>query len=176
MESSVEYDSPVYQEWRSLIEEKKIKSITAQSGQHIELGEGISFDVLYAGEASLGDTASYLDCNSIVSRLVCDNVSILFTADIFEETEKYLLNTGVDLGSTVLKVAHHGSDSSSCSEFLAEVKPQVAVISVGADNTFGHPSPDVVSRLSSTHLYRTDRQGTVELITDGKRLWVKTER
>jgi competence protein ComEC len=56
------------------------------------------------------------------------------------------------------------------------VKPQVAVISVGADNTFGHPSPEVADRLSSVHLYRTDLQGTVELITDGKRLWVKTER
>jgi competence protein ComEC len=176
LESTVEYDSPVYQEWRSLIEEKKIKSVTAQAGQHIDLGEGIRLDVLYAGEASLGENTSALDCNSIVSRLVCGNVSVLFTADIFEETEKYILDTGVDLGSTVLKVAHHGSDSSSCTEFLSVVKPQVAVISVGADNTFGHPSPDVVDRLSSTHLYRTDQQGTIELITDGKRLWVKTER
>jgi competence protein ComEC len=176
LESTVEYDSPVYQEWQSLIEEKKIKSITAQSGQHIELGEGIRLDVLYAREASLGDSTSALDCNSIVSRLVCGNVSILLTADIFEETERYLLNTRFDLGSTVFKVAHHGSDTSSCLEFLSVVKPQVAVISVGADNTFGHPSPDVVSRLSSTHLYRTDQQGTIELITDGKRLWVKTER
>ncbi len=176
LESTVEYDSPVYQEWQSLIEEKRIKSITAQSGQHIELGGGIRLDVLYAGEASLEGTTSAIDSNSVVSRLVCGNISILLTADIFEETEQYLLDTRFDLGSTVLKVAHHGSDSSSCPEFLSVVKPQVAVISVGADNTFGHPSPDVVSRLSSTHLYRTDQQGTVELITDGKRLWMKTER
>jgi competence protein ComEC len=98
------------------------------------------------------------------------------TADIFEETEGYLLNTSFDLNSTVLKVAHHGSDSSSCAEFLSVVKPQVAVISVGTDNPFGHPSPEVVERLSATHLYRTDQQGTIELITDGKRLWVKTQR
>jgi len=176
LESTVEYDSPVYQEWQSLVEEKKIKSITAQSGQHIELGDGVRLDVLYAGEASLEGTTSALDSNSVVSRLVCGNVSILLTADIFEETERYLLNTKFDLGSTVLKVAHHGSDTSSSSEFLAEVKPQVAVISVGADNLFGHPSPEVVGRLSSAHLYRTDLQGTIELITDGKRLWVKTER
>jgi competence protein ComEC len=52
----------------------------------------------------------------------------------------------------------------------------VAVISVGADNTFGHPSSEVLDRLSPAHLYRTDLQGTIELITDGKRLWVKTER
>jgi competence protein ComEC len=98
------------------------------------------------------------------------------TADIFEETERYLLDTRFDLSSTVLKVAHHGSDSSSCLDFLSVVKPQVAVISVGADNAFGHPSPHVVDRLGATHLYRTDMQGTIELITDGKRLWVKTER
>jgi len=124
----------------------------------------------------LGDAASAIDSNAVVLRLVCGNVSVLLTADIFEETEGYLLDTRFDLSSTVLKVAHHGSDSSSCSEFLVEVKPQVAVISVGGNNTFGHPSPEVVCRLSATHLYRTDRQGTVELITDGKRLWVKTER
>jgi competence protein ComEC len=176
LESVVEYDSPVYQEWQSLVEAKRIKRTVAYSGQHIELGEGIRLDVLYAGEASLGDTASAIDSNSVVLRLVCGNVSVLLTADIFGETEGYLLDSRFDLNSTVLKVAHHGSDSSSCAEFLSVVKPQVAVISVGADNTFGHPSPEVADRLSSVHLYRTDQQGTVELITDGKRLWVKTER
>jgi competence protein ComEC len=176
LESPAEYDSPVYQEWQSLVEEKKMKRTIAQVGQHIELGEGIRLDVLYAGEASLGDTASAIDSNSVVLRLVCGNVSVLLTADIFEETERYLLDTRFNLSSTVLKVAHHGSESSSCSEFLSVVKPQVAVISVGADNPFGHPSPEVVGRLSTTHLYRTDQQGTIELITDGKRLWVKTER
>jgi len=176
LESSVGYNSPVYQEWQSLIEEKKIKRTVACSGQHIKLGEGLELEVLYAGDASLGDAASALDSNSVVLRLVCGNVSVLLTADIFEETERYLLDTRFNLSSTVLKVAHHGSDSSSCPEFLSVVKPQVAVISVGADNLFGHPSPEVVDRLSATHLYRTDQQGTIELITDGKRLWVKTEK
>ena len=170
LESPVEYDSPVYQEWQSLVEEKKIKRTLACSGQRIKLGEGLELEVLYAGGASLGDTASALDSNSVVLRLVCGDVSVLLTADIFEETEKYLLDTRYDLSSTVLKVAHHGSDSSSCLEFLSVVKPQVAVISVGADNTFGHPSSEVAGRLSTTHLYRTDQQGTIELITDGKRL------
>jgi competence protein ComEC len=101
---------------------------------------------------------------------------VLLTADIFEATERYLLDTRFDLSSTVLKVAHHGSNSSSCSAFLSVVKPQVAVISVGAGNLFGHPSSEVLDRLSATHLYRTDQQGTIELVTDGKRLWVKTER
>lgn len=176
LENPVEYDSPVDKQWRSLIEEKKVKKTLACSGQRIQLGQGLELEILYAGGASLGDANTELDSNSMVLRLVCGNVSVLLTADIFQETEGYLLNTRFNLGSTVLKVAHHGSDSSSCAKFLSVVKPQVAVISVGADNPFGHPSPEVVDRLNNTHLYRTDLQGTIELITDGKRLWVKTEQ
>jgi len=176
LESPVKYDSPVYQEWQSLIEEEKMKRTVAQSGQHIKLRDGLELEVLYAGGASLGDAASALDSDSVVLRLVYGDVSVLLTADIFEETERYLLDTRFDLSSTVLKVAHHGSGTSSCAEFLFVVKPQVAVISVGADNPFGHPSPHVVGRLGATHVYRTDVQGTIELTTDGKRLWVKTER
>jgi len=174
LESPAEYDSPVHKELQSLIDEKNIKRTLACSGQRIQLGDGLELQVLYAGGASLGGATSELDSNSMVLRLVCGNVSVLLTADIFEETETYLLDTRFDLSSTVLKVAHHGSESSSCSEFLSVVKPQVAVISVGVDNLFGHPSPEVLDRLDKTHLYRTDVQGTIELITDGKRLWMKT--
>lgn len=176
LESPAKYNSSVYDEWQGLIDENKIKRTLACSGQSIQLGEGLELQVIYAGGAILGGAASELDSNSMVLRLVCGNVSVLLTADIFEETEKYLLDTRFDLNSTVLKVAHHGSESSSCLEFLSVVKPQVAVISVGADNPFGHPSPEVVGRLDTMHIYRTDQQGTVELITDGKRLWVKTQR
>ena len=81
--------------------------------------------------------------------------------------------------STVLKAAHHGSDTSTTSQFLVAVDPEVAVICVGADNTFGHPSPDVMDRLIDTmgenNVYRTDEEGTIEFITDGEKLWVKTD-
>ena len=76
----------------------------------------------------------------------------------------------------VYKVAHHGSKTSTTSQFLAAVDPEVAVISVGADNTFGHPCPEVmerlVDRLDEDNVYRTDEDGTVEFITDGERLWL----
>jgi competence protein ComEC len=75
-----------------------------------------------------------------------------------------------------LKVAHHGSETSTTSQFLAIVNPEVAVISVGADNPFGHPSSEVVARLINSvgeaNVYRTDEDGTIELISDGERLWV----
>ena len=74
--------------------------------------------------------------------------------------------------STALKVAHHGSDTSTSQEFLSAVDPQIAVLSVGADNKFGHPSDEVVSRLKQRlgkeNIYRTDRHGIIEFITDGE--------
>ena len=82
-----------------------------------------------------------------------------------------------ELSSTVLKVPHHGSDTSSSAPFLEAVNPHLAVISVGADNRFGCPSPEVVERLEARAiLKRTDEDGAIEVVTDGERLWVRTER
>jgi len=79
---------------------------------------------------------------------------------------------------SVSKVAHHGSDTSTTSQFLAAAAPEVAVICVGADNPFGHPSPEVmerlIDRLGKDNVHRTDEDGTIEFITDGESLWVRT--
>jgi len=79
----------------------------------------------------------------------------------------------------VYKVAHHGSETSTSRQFLAAVAPEVAVISVGKDNPFGHPSPEVVERLigklGEDNVYRTAKDGTIEFITDGERLWLRIE-
>ena len=90
---------------------------------------------------------------------------------------------GSPLRSTVLKAAHHGSCSSTTQEFLDAADPEVVVISVGAENRFGHPCEEVLERLEaraeqgrSVSVYRTDEQGAVEIITDGARVWVETER
>jgi len=176
LESSIEYDSQTYEEWLRLIEEEGAKRTAAQAGQHIELGDGIRLEVLHAGDIGFEDDSSIIDNSAVVLRLVYGDFSALLTSDIFAEAEHSLLGSRFSLDSTVLKVAHHGSDSSSCVEFISEVDPQVAVISVGADNPFGHPSPDVLERLGTCQLYRTDQHGTIELITDGQRLWVKTDR
>ncbi|MFC2048271.1 ComEC/Rec2 family competence protein [Chloroflexota bacterium] len=80
----------------------------------------------------------------------------------------------------MLKVAHHGSTTSTTDEFLAVVNPQLAVISVGEGNPFGHPSDEVVERLiekvGSENIYRTDKHDTIEFMTDGKRLWMRSEK
>jgi competence protein ComEC len=171
------YDTPPAQEWLSLIKDKGIKATAAKAGQVIDLGTKQStIEVINpAPNSSVPD----MD-NGVVLRVSDGNISFLLTSDISADSELDLITRRADLTSTVLKVAHHGSNYSSSAGFLSVVDPQVAVISVGADNTFGHPGAETMQRLSNIvgadNIYRTDLAGTVEFTTDGQKLWVKTER
>jgi competence protein ComEC len=180
LEPGVSYNSSTYQEWCSLVEEKQMKQDKAQAGQDIDLGKGIKLEVLNPPATPFRDTSADVDNNGVVVRLSWGQVSFLFTADIREEVEFELIGQRADLKSTVLKVSHHGSKTSATSQFLGAVDPEVAVICVGADNPFGHPSPEVVERLTDRlgedNVYRTDQDGTIEFITDGETLWVKAEK
>jgi len=178
LEPGVSYNSSIYQEWLRLVEDKGIEYNIARAGQEVDLGNGIKMEVLNPPATLYEGTSHDVDNNGVVLKLTWGKVSFLFTADIREEAEFELIGQRANLKSTVLKVAHHGSKTSTTSQFLAAVDPEVAVISVGADNTFGHPSPEVmerlIDRLGEDNVYRTDEDGTVELITDGDRLWVRT--
>jgi competence protein ComEC len=177
LEPGVPYDSDIYQEWLRLVEDKGIEYNIARAGQEIDLDNGIKIEVLNPPATLYEGTSHDVDNNGVVLKLSWDKVGFLFTADIREEVEFELIGQRANLKSTVLKVAHHGSKTSTTSQFLAAVDPEVAVISVGADNTFGHPSPEVVERLidrvGEDNVYRTDEDGTIELITDGERLWLR---
>jgi len=177
LEPGVPYDSAIYQEWCNLVEDKGIEYNIARAGHEIDLGSGIKMEVLNPPEGLFEGTSHDVDNNGVVLRLTWDKVSFLFTADIREEAEFELIGQRANLKSTVLKVAHHGSKTSSSQQFLAAVDPEVAVISAGADNPFDHPSPEVVERLidrlGKDNVYRTDQDGSVELITDGERLWAR---
>ncbi|OGO59763.1 MAG: hypothetical protein A2025_00015 [Chloroflexi bacterium RBG_19FT_COMBO_47_15] len=116
----------------------------------------------------------------MVLRLSWNKVSFLLTADIGREAEWYLIAQRANLKSTVLKVAHHGSQTSTSPQFLAVVNPEVAAISVGASNRFGLPNGEVLDRLTeqvgSDRVYLTSIHGTIEFVTDGNRLWVKRDK
>lgn len=172
LESGFEYDTPTYQEWLRLIDEKDIERTIARAGQQIDLGGGIRIDVLHPQEELMEGTESDTNNNSVVLRLVWDEISFLLTGDICKEAEREVLYKGYKLDSNVLKVAHHGSDTSTTAHFLAAVGPDVAVISVGEKNAFGHPGEDVLAKMDEVKLYRTDEDGTVTFTSDGKRLWV----
>ena len=176
LELGVSCNSSIYQEWCNLVEEKQIKRDKAQAGQEIDLGNGIKLEVLNPPASLWEGTSDDVDNNGVVLRLSWGKVSFLFTADIREEVEFALIGQRANLKSTVLKVSHHGSKTSTSQQFLAAVDPEVAVISVGEDNPFGHPSPEVLERLidrvGEDNVYRTDEDGTIEFITDGERLWM----
>ena len=172
-----EYQTPPEKEWLSLIHDKHIKSTLATAGQEIDLGtKETTIEVI---NPAPGSTVPDMD-NGIVLRLSDGKISFLLTSDITADSELDLMTRRANLKSTVLKVGHHGSDGSSSTAFLAVVDPQLAVISVGADNKFGHPGAATMQRLTdrvgSDKIYRTDKNGTVECITNGQRLWVRTDK
>ncbi len=101
---------------------------------------------------------------------------VLLTADIEADAEAWLVVSGWPLRADVEVMPHHGSKTSSSPQFVQAVSPHVAIVSVGARNTYGHPSDEVLARYGRSTLYRTDLAGTVTLATDGARLWVRTAR
>jgi competence protein ComEC len=168
--------SPAYQEWLNLIQNKNIAYLPALAGQQIVLGGGAGINILDSASTPMSDRQSDIENSGIVARLSLNKISFLFTADISQEAEAKLINRRADLASTVLKIAHHGALTSTSPDFLAVVKPQIAAISAGQDNSFGHPTREVLARLKDTIIYRTDTSGTIEFTTDGQQLWVKTEK
>jgi len=175
---NLEYGSSLYDEWEALIEEKGIASTLAQAGQEIDLGEGVTMTMLHPPATLLEGTGSDINNNSAVLRLDSGQVSFLLTGDIEWEAEFKLIASGVELTCTVLKVGHGGSYTSTSLDFLEAASPQLAVISVGEDNPYGHPYGEVVERLEESlgaeNVFRTDADGTIEFITDGEGLWLVT--
>lgn len=116
--------------------------------------------------------------SSIVLRIVYGDTPFLFAADAECEVEQAILDRGLDINSTVLKVGHHGSDTSTGYVWLREIIPQYAVISVGECNSYGHPSDAVLSRLRDAEVttYRTDLQGDIICVSDGTTVTFTVER
>ena len=122
----------------------------------------------------LGPTQEYgdLNNNSIVLRFTFLNSTFLFTGDMEQEAENDILSAGYDVKADLIKIGHHGSNTSTSQAFLDAVSPSYAVISVGADNSYGHPDEAIIRRLEDKNVedYRTDQSGTIEVISDGNEL------
>lgn len=161
-----------YQTLWETLEAEAVPCYSTQVGMTLSLGEATLTVLAPAADAAFEDLNDY----SAVLRLDYGEVSFLFTGDAEAAAEEALLKSGADLDVTVLNVGHHGSNSSSTEEFLRAVSPEYAVISVGADNTYNLPGEAALSRLKAagTEIYRTDRQGTVTVTTDGKTVSVTT--
>lgn len=163
-----------YSAMLDVIEDKKISASYSENGREITLCEGTVLKLL----GPVGDNYEDLNDYSIVAKLTSGNFSFLFTGDMEKIAEQHLLMTFPDIKADVLKVAHHGSASSSCTEFLLAVRPQYAVISAGRNNSYGHPSNEVLERLclfNCTNLV-TMNYGDIVFVTDGNELTYTTTR
>jgi len=174
----VALDSEIYDYWLQLVEAEGADVYRGEVGLQLNLDRGLEVLVLHPGARLPTGAQSNVNNSSIVARLTYGQASVLLTGDIEAQVEHRLVADGATLASTVLKAAHHGSCSSTTEEFLMAVDPEVVVISVGADNDFGHPCAEVLGCLerSGSPLYRTDERGVIEVVSDGTRVWVETER
>ena len=157
----------------NILKERKINLIVVSKGDVLKIENNLYFDIIWPDRSNLIADNS-INNNSLVCKLNYKKFSMLFTGDIEKIAEEKILLEYKDnqniLNSTVLKVAHHGSDTSSIEEFIEAVKPKVALIGVGKNNKFGHPNIDVINRLKDfgSRIFRTDENGEIIISVDMK--------
>lgn len=168
-----------YKRFKEIVKNKKIKVYVVKKGDNLKIEENIWLNILWPKDERIKENA--INNNSIVAKLNYKSFSILLTGDIEKIAENEILkeyeNSNI-LNANILKVAHHGSKSSSIKEFLEKVKPQIALIGVGEKNTFGHPNAGVLNRLENlnTKIYRTDEKGEITIKIDDKgKVKIKTK-
>lgn len=179
--------SMITQEYLNIInkcKKKNIKIIVVERGDKLKIDKRTEFEILHPGERFLDDGKGGLNANAIVCKMnyKLNNgkiFSILFTGDIEVEAEKELEQVyGKKLKADILKIAHHGSKTSSREEFIKLVSPKIALIGVGENNKFGHPADITLERLEKekVKVYRTDQMGEVSItINKNGRIKVKTQ-
>lgn len=165
-------DTSQYEKWKEMIEKENAEIIIAHSSQGIKIGN-VFLNILYPFESLEGEEIKNSNDTSIVSRLRFGNNSFLFTGDITKVSEnKIISKEDGNLNSDVLKVSHHGSKTSTSAEFLENVLPDIAVISCGKDNSYGHPHEQVLKSLEELgiNILRTDQNGDIKIISNGNYL------
>lgn len=177
--TSSTYSRLHHSDLRYALSDRKIPVRLLAAGDSITLESGVDFKVISPGHHVVrndGDDIRNTNEDSLVFRVSFAEFSMLFTADAGFDAEREMISSGCDLGVTVLKVGHHGSAYSTSEEFIDKVRPRIALISAGAGNKFGLPSGRTIDLLKTKNImvYRTDRDGTIELASDGKNLNVYT--
>ena len=167
-----EYDSKTFSSMVKYLSNQGLGITVPSAGDRFMLGS--------ATVQVLGPQKNYEDPNdtSIVLKVTYGETSFLFTGDAERTAEADIIAAGYDLRSTVLKVGHHGSDTSTSYPFLREIMPEYAVIQVGKDNSYGHPTEDTLSRLrdADVKVYRNDLQGDIICSSDGKDISFTTKK
>ncbi len=163
----------VYLTFEKAIEAKKQPETVVSQGDKLVFSDSTSLAVLWPPKDLLGD--SNLNHRAIVIKVSFGDFDALLTSDADQKVQPYTSDTR---GIEFLKVPHHGSKTGMDRDYIEKLKPAVSVISVGAHNTYGHPNPDVVNFLINigSKVFRTDKNGTVEIVTNGRSWYTKTEK
>lgn len=169
-------DTPTYNELMKTMAKKHLSAQVARSGQSFSLGRDVNCRILspISGKETKDDNDQ-----SLIIRATYGKTSFLITGDASAKAEKAVAKKyGNTIASTVLVASHHGSNSSSCYDFLYKVKPKATVISCGVNNRYGHPHPKTLERLKNvkSKVYRTDTQGAIIMESDGKKITVSTSK
>ena len=177
--TALPYPSPAYTEFRDLVTRNKIACARAVRGQTLDMGDGVRVTVLNPpptnafGTSALYGTGS--DDATINNYSACLQIDygvtrFILTGDAETDAEGAMLTAHGDLRCDVLKAGHHGSKNATGDDWLSRLSPRHAVISCGRHNHFGHPAPATLARLGShgVEVLRTDRQGAVTFVSDGK--------
>lgn len=166
-----------YERFKKLMIHKRIRLIEVKKGDKIKIGRYSEFKILFPTSRLLSENP--LNNNSIVAQFNYNNFKMLFTGDIEKLAEQQILKAEkAEIRADILKVAHHGSKTSSIPEFIKAVKPKIALIGVGKNNTFGHPNQQTIKNLENIkcRIYRTDLQGEIIIKIDQKgRMNVKSK-
>jgi len=170
MDPAIPNDTGAFVALQSAVEAENIEhKVVARRGMKIILSKSAYLEVLFPDRDVSG--VSNTNDGSIVAKLVYGNTEVMLTGDSPEKIEKYLASIdGLHLKSDILKLGHHGSKTSSSGEFLSVVDPELAIISAGKDNRYGHPHQEVLDRLEGLKIksLRTFEEGTIVFVTDGQ--------
>lgn len=167
-----EFEAKPFEAMKRAADAKKLKITVPQAGQRFSLG---SAKVEFLAPLGIYDNVNDI---SLVVKITYGQTTFLFTGDAERPSEYDMADSDEKLSATVLKVGHHGSNTSSTYVFLRKVMPTYAVISCGRDNSYGHPHAEVLSRLADVGatVYRTDEQGTITCRSNGEKVTFKTEK
>ncbi len=167
----------LYRQYMSAVDKKKIPFTVVAPGSEVAIGTDMKLKFLAPDKSLLA--GAEVNNSSVVAKLMYNKFSMLLTGDAEKESEALMLKKYAgDLKSNVLKVGHHGSNTSSSPEFLKAVQPEVAIISLGANNDYHHPHPSILKRFAAAKLkvYRTDANGTVTITSNGKTYEIAKEK
>ena len=164
-----------YKNITKIAKDKNIKVKVVEAGKKVKIENDVYFDILWPSKDNM-ISQNAINNNSLVCKLTYKNFSMLFTGDIEKEAEEAILsrykNNNEILRANILKVAHHGSKTSTICNFLTVVNPKYAVIGVGKDNKFGHPSDITIENLNKENIqiYRTDQMGEIGIRPNGRNI------